>query len=531
MATMARVRSTRTPDRLVTRRGLVGLLGGGALLLAACGAPASPTAAPKAAEPTKPAAAAPTTAPAAPTAAPAAKPTEAAKPADPTKPAAAATTAPATAATTAPTTPAAAAPAKPADPNLKKVLWWSDKTDRATVDSVNRYLIDPFNRENKEINVEFVSLPNYATVLDTAIAAGKIGDILTHNGPAWIAPYAEAGWAADLSAYDQSLGWGKKYWPWIWEQAKYKGVPRLIPGEFEMLGLYHNRKEMEANGWKPPVTFEETLATGKAMQGKQKMAYAVGKDVGVYEWWLCYACHAWAGNYATWEALAGKRPWTDPLFVESFQKTADLWQAGLMSDKQSMSITVADARGLFARGRAMLMLEGTWTLRTIDQWAPNLQWDVMPAPVWRPEARKALAIGAGEIFFLNGKGTQRDEAAKVANALYFGDKGQILTWADKPGMPGTVMPPMFYEESDFPPTFNPIYKKQILDMVKAARDQDFGFLAWTSWPQKTEAYMYTNLPAVWLGQLSVQEFLAKTQATFEEDFKTGRVNPGPEPRK
>jgi NitT/TauT family transport system substrate-binding protein len=90
----------------LTRRHL--LLAGGGLLLAACGAPASPTAAPKAAEPTKPVVpamtvpAAATTAPtAAPTTAPApASPTVAAKPGEATRPAAAATAAPA--ATTAP---------------------------------------------------------------------------------------------------------------------------------------------------------------------------------------------------------------------------------------------------------------------------------------------------------------------------------------------------------------------------------------------------------------------------------------------
>jgi peptide/nickel transport system substrate-binding protein len=79
---------------------LLATSGGAAAVAAACGgAPASPTAAPKAAEPTKPAAPAATTAPAAaPTTAPAAKPTEAAKPAEPTKPAAA----PAATATAAP---------------------------------------------------------------------------------------------------------------------------------------------------------------------------------------------------------------------------------------------------------------------------------------------------------------------------------------------------------------------------------------------------------------------------------------------
>jgi multiple sugar transport system substrate-binding protein len=92
-------------SRSVTRRRLLLAIGGGgavAALLAACGAPASPTVAP-----TKPAAAAPTTAPAAPTAAP----TAAAKPAEPTKPAAAATTAPAAGATTAPAAGATTAPA------------------------------------------------------------------------------------------------------------------------------------------------------------------------------------------------------------------------------------------------------------------------------------------------------------------------------------------------------------------------------------------------------------------------------------
>jgi peptide/nickel transport system substrate-binding protein len=93
---------------------LAGSAGVTAVVAACGGAPASPTAAPKAAEPTKPAAAAPTTAPAAaPTTAPAAKPAE------PTKPAAAATTAPAAAPTTAP---AAAKPGEVANVPRNRTL-------------------------------------------------------------------------------------------------------------------------------------------------------------------------------------------------------------------------------------------------------------------------------------------------------------------------------------------------------------------------------------------------------------------------
>jgi peptide/nickel transport system substrate-binding protein len=96
---------TEQPEARVrlTRRSMISVLGAGTLaaVMAACGGqPAAPTAAPKAAEPTKPAAAAPTAAP-----------TAAAKPAEPTKPAAAAPTAAPTAAAkpAEPTKPAAAA--------------------------------------------------------------------------------------------------------------------------------------------------------------------------------------------------------------------------------------------------------------------------------------------------------------------------------------------------------------------------------------------------------------------------------------
>jgi iron(III) transport system substrate-binding protein len=109
-------------------------LGGG--LLAACGGqPASPTAAPKAAEPTKPAAA------------PAATTAPAAKPAEPTKPAAAATAAP-TAAPAAATKPAAA-PAKAGG----KIAVYS-----ALNESTNNAFVAAFKAAVPGIDVELLPL-------------------------------------------------------------------------------------------------------------------------------------------------------------------------------------------------------------------------------------------------------------------------------------------------------------------------------------------------------------------------------------
>ncbi|MCC6627635.1 MAG: sugar ABC transporter substrate-binding protein [Chloroflexi bacterium] len=150
-------------NQSVTRRRvlrLAGVMGGAAALLAACGGtPASPTAAPKAAEPTKPAAAAPTTAPAtAPTAAP--------KAAEPTKPAAAATTAP-------------AAAAKPAAGGAAAVTLRLHA--RAGVeDEMFNKMLPKFEAANPGVTFVQEVFPGgeYLQKLQTLAAGGTIGDVL-----------------------------------------------------------------------------------------------------------------------------------------------------------------------------------------------------------------------------------------------------------------------------------------------------------------------------------------------------------------
>src|SRR5438105_2410036 len=171
---------------VLTRRRMLALAAsaGSAALLAACGSPPSPTAAPaKPTEAPKPAAAAPPTAPAtAPTTAPApAKPTEAAKPAEPTKPAAAAP-----AATSAPaTTPAAAAPAT-AGGKTKIVLWsgHGGQTEKAQAE-----LVKKFNAANDKVEVEAQFQGDYGDIAIktvAAIAAKQVPDIFQIHEAGWM---------------------------------------------------------------------------------------------------------------------------------------------------------------------------------------------------------------------------------------------------------------------------------------------------------------------------------------------------------
>ena len=145
---------------LSRRRLLTGLAGAAATALtAACGgAPAaSPTAAPKVAEATKPAAA--TTAPAA--GAATAAPTAAAKAAEATKPAAAAATTPAAGATTAPAAQPAAKLGK-----TKIVFWGHDNHPVANA-------VPGFKERQPDVQVETQALGDWLVKLRATLASGK----------------------------------------------------------------------------------------------------------------------------------------------------------------------------------------------------------------------------------------------------------------------------------------------------------------------------------------------------------------------
>jgi multiple sugar transport system substrate-binding protein len=210
-------------------------------LLAACGgAPAAPTAAPQAAEPTKPAA---TTAPA-----------PAAKPAEPTKPAAAA--------------PTAAAPAKAA---TGKEVRLHVRTG-AEEDTLKEVL--PAFTQQSGIAVKLESFPGneYYTKLQTLIAGNQYGDVM------WTVNYR----GTFLWAYNKIIrsvddlvkadGFDTaQYVKAAWEAGLYEGKPYGMPFKIHPgpAALYYNVNQVSEAGLKMPdkqmPNWEELLKMAKQL--------------------------------------------------------------------------------------------------------------------------------------------------------------------------------------------------------------------------------------------------------------------------
>ena len=50
-----------------------------------------------------------------------------------------------------------------------------------------------------------------------------------------------------------------------------------------------------------------------------------------------------------------------------------------------------------------------------------------------------------------------------------------------------------------------------------------GHVMWTYWPAETRQYMMDNIEKIYLGELTSDEYLEKTQEIFEKELADGKV--------
>ena len=215
----------------------------------------------------------------------------------------------------------------------------------------------------------------------------------------------------------------------------------------------------------------------------------------VQQFWWGHTFHAWAGGHNVWEALTGEpqmdrfclcrrlRAYENPLGREFPGRRKGAW-VGLRRRQGDCGQPAKRLSSTKAPGRCDPSTSGP---------GPCLgTWYGLPCGEmtygWQP------AVGCGEGFAISSDLSYRDQAVSFADFVFFGERRDILKWADKPGLIATYLPPMDYEASDFPPGFNPVYKQSILESVAAQKNRDFGFLPWAAWPNRTNNYLSNISP-------------------------------------
>jgi raffinose/stachyose/melibiose transport system substrate-binding protein len=188
------------------------------------------------------------------------------------------------------------------------------------------------------------------------------------NAPALTQKLAKSGKIADLEAKLKELGVDDQLEPAAVSTIKalYGGKLEVLPYEYNIEGVFYNKKIFEANGLKVPGTWDELVASAAKLQAKGIQPFSASGQQG---WPLTRLLSGYLyrslGPDALKDVADGKAKLTDPQYVKAATEIAALGKKGYFG-KGVGSIDYDTAMNQFLTGKAAMLYMGSWALANIS---------------------------------------------------------------------------------------------------------------------------------------------------------------------
>jgi len=403
-----------------------------------------------------------------------------------------------------------------------ELSWWVEYTEPATQQAITNTILEPFHQTYPDIRINMdpkAGTTDYLRILNTALAAGAGPDILDIFGPAHAMALAKEQIILSLTPYSKKYGWDKRFFKGALGTSVYKGDLYTIPVMYEALVLWFNVDMFVKYGWRIPTNWDDLESICRQIQGQGIIPIIHGGancQICTGEWWYSYTLNAYAGPENVYKALIGEKPWTDQIFVEAFEKIKYIWQQGWISEKKDRELTTSDAWGMFADQRAAMKMEGTWAFQFVDEEVKDFTWATTILPSWREGVESNYPMGIGSNIGINAKTEYADEAATFLDFISKDPKrvGRMIA-----AVKGEFWVPVPLSMDDFPAGVDSRLKRMFAALTEAQTKGDYGYVAWTYWPPKTNTYLWQNFASIQDGSLAIPEYLEEANRLFREEMK------------
>ncbi|WRZ89379.1 extracellular solute-binding protein [Streptomyces sp. NBC_01007] len=188
------------------------------------------------------------------------------------------------------------------------------------------------------------------------------------NAPALTQKLAKSGKIADLEAKLKELGVDDQLEPAAVSTIKalYGGKLEVLPYEYNIEGVFYNKKIFEGNGLKVPATWDQLVASAAKLQAKDIQPFSASGQQG---WPLTRLLSGYLyrslGPDALKDVADGKAKLTDPQYVKAATEIAALGKKGYFG-KGVGSIDYDTAMNQFLTGKAAMLYMGSWALANIS---------------------------------------------------------------------------------------------------------------------------------------------------------------------
>ena len=390
-----------------------------------------------------------------------------------------------------------------------------------------------YEKANPDVSIDAAKRPldSIDRLIATSLKASRGPDLIGTPGASYVATYADAGYLRSLDDYVKRYGWKDKLLPWALRSGEFGGHLYSVPTSYETMVIYYNKKLFADRGIKIPTTRQqlEALCQDLAADGITPFMAGSAEWRPATEWFVSVFLNHYAGPQAVYEGLSGKRPWTDPVFVDAITLMRDWFKKGWFGGgvDRYFSNRFPPQYANLGSGKAAMDLEGSWALTSMqDYFGPkagnDADWDWFPVPPLSTHAPKRLyTLATGGTYSVNAKAEDPADIGAYLDWLFSTPKRVAQGVAEINNEPL----PIHLKASDFPASTDKRVLRMYADIGKATGDGVFGYTTWTFWGPKSDVWSYQGMDKVLTGSQSPTDYLRRMTDLMKVELKQKKLPP------
>ncbi len=320
-------------------------------------------------------------------------------------------------------------------------FWTWRQEDRAAYTE----LFNNFTRQHPDIHVRFEAFPNenYQTILSTALAGGKGGDVLHVRAYGGLEQLARAGYLVALDpAKVPELA---NFSPAALAAESLRADHRVyaIPFAMQTLGVFINPDILRRAGVEPPETWDAFLAACTTLKAKGIIPLANGlSSAFMTEVFANIFMNPFLGQGFVQDILDGHATFADPRYVAALGRLLQLRDC---MPTGFSGIDYPTMQQLFISGRAAMFAGGSFEIANFRHQNPKLAMDFIAPPAPKPGDPRPVSVYYDGGYAVNAKSADQADALTLVRWMgtkEFGDRFTALLGNISPIKGVTVNDPL-----------------------------------------------------------------------------------------
>ncbi len=302
------------------------------------------------------------------------------------------------------------------------------KTEANAIDAMET-VINNFNAANPGIKVNFVQVPDTATVLQSRAQLNEMPDMFGCTTGNMFELMFEDGIIMDLTGQE----FLSSVEPSSLEMSTYNGKNWRLPYSLSCYGLYVRTDIFEEQGLALPTTWDELMDVCEKLTAAGITPFALPDKTMVYQRMERMMSFMSEDDTEFKQIAAGELEAKDSKLLQNYAN-ASLQIVNYMTP-ESLGAEYTESYQQLIAGQAAMTINGGWSLATLKDYDPDIKVALIPMPNPTGEESKVV-VSIDTNFCISSSTKHPEECLKFFEYLAQPEVAQV--YADKEGSPSVI---------------------------------------------------------------------------------------------